>query len=619
MTSRSRAASILSAAVAGLVIATPSLASAAPMATGAPVAADGSDSSQAASSSAEITVGASHDYAFPDDTPAAMLTDADGSFHAQSAHALYAKDDPREWLFFKGTNIDDMTADKELNAAADPDDPTHRNDDTTVRCNQSPTGKEASKDPTGSYSQKNFCDLVGVWVDPDSGDWIGIVHNEFTGRPFGDGLHYDSLDYAVSTDSGKTWDIKDHIITSPYSTKRGDEKQFPEDTYNYGDGDPRLFVDTASGYFYVYYGSRVIGKQGKGGENVNLSHVARAPISKKMAPGSWAKFYDGSFSQKGLGGKESNLTPVTDRDAAGYTAPEDDYDPTTPGNTDAQVKAGELPGTSPLFVMNISYDAHLGLYIGQPEGATRPGPQEYYATDDLTSQKWHLLGTGDDQDWASWYRWMVDSKSLTSGNIIGKDFRSYCSISCTGESDGEYFDVSIDSEDETATEAQNLFSTKKAYTLSTGRSTALGQQKKGQAKVVGTAKRTDAGASWTITPTGDGAYTIANTRSGALLGVDSTRTKQRAWGTKVKATEAAGEKHGKRTDPSVGQQWWVVRDTDPATGERTGTYHLVNRYSGLVLDLEGSVTSATTDAADFHGSASTADEGQSLKIAVAKG
>jgi hypothetical protein len=269
--------------------------------------------------------------------------------------------------------------------------------------------------------------------------------------------------------------------------------------------------------------------------------------------------------------------------------------------------------------MNISYDAHLGLYIGQPEGATRPGPQEYYATDDLTSQKWHLIGTGVDQDWGSWYRWMVDSKSLTSGNIIGKDFRSYCSIECTDDSSGEYFDVSIDSEDEAATEAQNLFSTKKAYTLSTGKTTALAQPAKGKAKVVGTAQRADAGAAWKIAPTGDGAFTITNARSGKLLGVDSAKEKQRAWGTKVKATAAAGEKHGKRADASVGQQWWVVRDTDPATGKRTGTYHLMNRYSGLVLDLEGSATSATTDAADYHGSASAADEGQSLKIAVAKG
>ncbi|PWH06361.1 hypothetical protein DEO23_05125 [Brachybacterium endophyticum] len=597
------------------MIASPALATAAQapsvLPAGKPVATDSSDVS--------IDVGDVHDYPYPDDTPAAMFLDPDGNFHAQSAHALYAKDDPRKWSFFQGTDISDMTADKELNVAADPENPDHRNDDTTVRCDESPTGAEASEDPTGSYSQKNFCDLVGVWVDPDSGNWIGIVHNEFTGRPFGDGLHYDSLDYAVSTDSGHTWDIKDHIITSPYSTERGDDEQFPEDTYNYGDGDPRLFVDTASGYFYVYYGSRVIGKQGKGGSNVNLSHVARAPISKKMEPGSWTKFYDGSFSQKGLGGKESNLTPVTEKDSSGYTAPEDDYDPATPGNTDEQVKAGDLPGTSPVFVMNISYDAQLGQYIGQPEGATRPGPQEYYATDDLSSQKWHLIGTGDEQDWESWYRWLVDSNSLTSGNIVGKDFRSYCSIACADDSDGQYFDVSIDSENEAATEAQNLFSTKASYTISTGRHTALGQPKKGKAKVVGTAERTDAGASWKIASTGDGAYTVTNTRSGKLLGVDSTKTAQRAWGTKVRATEAAGERHGKRHDASVGQQWWVVRDTDAATGDRTGSYHLVNRYSGLVLDLGANVTSATTDAADYSGSASVADEGQSLGISRVRG
>ncbi|MES9392389.1 hypothetical protein ABEQ49_02485 [Cutibacterium acnes] len=109
------------------------------------------------------------------------------------------------------------------------------------------------------------------------------------------------------------------MLTSPWSTTRGDTDAFGQQTYNYGDGDPRLFVDQASGYFYVYYGSRVIPKKGAGGPNGGLSHVARAPMSGKMAPGTWHKWFGGAWSQPGIGGRESNLVPVTPDAPLGYT------------------------------------------------------------------------------------------------------------------------------------------------------------------------------------------------------------------------------------------------------------------------------------------------------------
>jgi len=111
------------------------------------------------------------------------------------------------------------------------------------------------------------------------------VHNEFTPQPFADGLHFDAIDHAISHDQGKTWSIHGHAITSPYSTYRTDTKAFPNQTYYYGDGDERLFVDYASGYFYVYYGSRVVPKGGVGGSSGALAHVARAPLAGKMATG----------------------------------------------------------------------------------------------------------------------------------------------------------------------------------------------------------------------------------------------------------------------------------------------------------------------------------------------
>ncbi|MFC8275485.1 hypothetical protein ACFUJR_23720 [Streptomyces sp. NPDC057271] len=316
------------------------------VAAGAPSAED----TPAAAATYTVTVGSKGSWTHPDDTPAAPYLDKDGTFYFQQAHALYGATQPRRWTFYTGTDFDTATRSSAISDAVDPANSNDRNNDTTWRCNNSATGLESTAPPAGSgYSQRNFCDLAGVWVDPDTGAWYGLVHNEFTPQPFGDGVHYDGIDSAVSTDQGRTWRITSHVITSPYSTKRGDTAAFPQQTYHYGDGDPHLFVDIASGYFYVYYGSRIVEKGG--GWKAFHAHVARAPISGKMAPGSWRKWYDGAWTEPGVGGRESNMVPVEASGSTGYTPVPDEYDPANAGTVSQQVAAGLMPPTSPLFVI----------------------------------------------------------------------------------------------------------------------------------------------------------------------------------------------------------------------------------------------------------------------------
>lgn len=519
---------------------------------GAPAVADDTDRP-----AYSVSVDGIGPWANPNDTPAFNFLDRDGSYHLQDANGSYAATDPRWWRFFTGTSIDDAAPDEAR---------TEANSDTTERCNNSPTGREATYAPTGSrYSQRNFCDLVGAWVDPDTGDWYGLVHNEFTPQPFGDRLHYDAIDYAVSHDRGLTWTIKDHAITSPYSTERGDTSAFPQQTYDYGDGDPRLFVDPASGYFYVFYGSRIVDKTGSW--KAFYEHVARAPIGTKMAKGSWQKWYDGHWSQPGIGGKESNMTPVTSESPTGYTAPEKEYDPANPGTSDEQIAAGTMPPTSPLFVMDVAYDAYLGLYIAEPQAVDQSGnaPQEIYATRDLATQKWFKLGDTGSYHTASWYRWFLDDANGTSQSVVGKKLRMYCSVACS-QSDGEYAKVTIGTSSPAAPVRSG-----RAYRVASARGQAL-------AESGGSATSRHGGDdAWTFTATGDGAYTVAD-RAGRLLGVDASTTSARAWGTRptLSAQPAGG--------PSVGQQWFVVPGSS-ADGHPTGTFRLVNRYSGLVLAL----------------------------------
>ncbi|BEJ11750.1 hypothetical protein CspHIS471_0202100 [Cutaneotrichosporon sp. HIS471] len=480
-----------------------------------------------------VTVGAvSSNWKTPDDTPASSYIDKDGAYYFQQAHALYGATHQRRWNFYAGTNIDDAK-NSPLSSAVNPSDSRDSNGDTTWRCNNSPTGKKATA-AAGSttYAQGNYCDLTAMWVDPDTGDWIGLVHNEFTPQPFGDGLHYDAIDYAVSRDQGRTWSIKAQVITSQYSTLRNDSAAFPQQTYHYGVGDPRILADPASGYFYVWYGSRIINK---GGSWVAFhEHVARAPMSGKMAPGTWNKYYAGAWNEPGLGGKESNLVPVQSDSETGYTAPDKEYKPTSPGQAAAQVVAGTCPPTSPLFVMDVSFSAHLGVYIGEPQAVVQTGkaPQEIYYTADLSTQKWRLLGTTGSYTTASWYRWFLDPVSRTQGAIVGRDLRAYCSFGCSGGRSSEYVDLSISGPAFNVIQAGNY-------------------------NVAGS-------GIYHADPTGDGAYIF--TKNGLALGIDSTKTATRAWG--AKPDNAA--------DKTVGRQWWIIKLAG-------GKFRLINRYSGLAL------------------------------------
>src|SRR6266508_691355 len=204
-----------------------------------------------------------------------------------------------------------------------------------------------------------------------------------------------------------------------------------------------------------------------------LAHVARAPMSSKMAAGSWRKWYNGTWTEPGVGGRESNMVPVTSANTNGYTPTSADYDPANTGTTDQQIASGELPSKSPLFVMNIAYDAYLGLYIGEPEVISGTAPQQFYVTDDLATQKWYLAGDSGSYKSGSWYR--------GNGRVLAQVSGSTATTSVAS----------------------------------------------------GTGSNLEA---WSFTGNGDGSYRITNASTGQALGVDSGTTSTRAWGAKPTVT-----------------------------------------------------------------------------------
>jgi hypothetical protein len=297
-------------------------------------------------------------------------------------------------------------------------------------------------------------------------------------------------------------------------------------------------------------------------------------MKDKFAVGSWQKWYDGQWAQPGVGGKESNIVPVSTY-ATGYTPSAKEYNPNTPGKAAAQIAAGTLPPTSPLFVMDVTWNAYLGLWIGEPQAVNQSGnaSQEFYATDDLTTQKWTLIGNTGSYTTASWYRWLLDPVSRTSSQIVGRDFRAYCSFGCSGGRSSEYVNIAIEGPKFSPVD------TSKVYYIQTG-SRALSLSGS-EATSSPTYQIT-----WTFESTGDGAYTI--TSSGKRLGVAG-----RQWGSALTATTATSG-----TAPTAQEQWWAIPIT--STGSKRSrrssepTFRLVNRYSGLVLALPGGQTKAET-------------------------
>ncbi len=118
-------------------------------------------------------------------------------------------------------------------------------------------------------------------------------NHEFAGQHYTTVPFYASIGLARSSDNGVTWTSTGQIISgmTPKPSTLPSRQAL-------GAGNPSVIV--AGGFIYVYF------------VDWNLTapdsiYVARATVSSDGAPGAWQKYYNGSFSQAGLGGLS---TPV---------------------------------------------------------------------------------------------------------------------------------------------------------------------------------------------------------------------------------------------------------------------------------------------------------------------
>jgi hypothetical protein len=180
--------------------------------------------------------------------------------------------------------------------------------------------------PAGAGTPAFDADYAGpgsVFPAANGTDLLMIYHAEnhlFSGVDYAGTPFYAGIGLARSSDGGLTWQRQGEIISGH------DPQQATQPPSGAGALTPSAIE--IGGYVYVCF--RELDLQ----SNVSGYALARAPISSDGAPGSWQKYYQGSFSSPGLGGAFTPLNIV--------------LDPTVPGDE-------RQP--------NISFNAYLNAFV----------------------------------------------------------------------------------------------------------------------------------------------------------------------------------------------------------------------------------------------------------------
>lgn len=144
--------------------------------------------------------------------------------------------------------------------------------------------------PAGSF------DDCGAWLVSayalTASHWIGWYHAEHSCN-YSQGITHKSMAFVESFDGGQTWEkpygVSDQIVTAP--------SQYATSTTLDHAGDGRVVMQ--GGYFYLLY---------LGGDY--QTYAARSALIDQGRPGTWWKYYQGAWTQPGIGGQQSPLSGV---------------------------------------------------------------------------------------------------------------------------------------------------------------------------------------------------------------------------------------------------------------------------------------------------------------------
>jgi hypothetical protein len=140
----------------------------------------------------------------------------------------------------------------------------------------------------------NTSDSCGQWivhVELEGKTLYGWNHNETACNYAKYGQTHTSMTMARSSDYGHTWSIEGPIITGTDP---------PHDSKMTGDSCGNI-IRGQDGYYYAY-----CSHNGAHSWDGGYGFAARAPISDP-GPGKWTKYFNGSWSEPGVGGKSSPI------------------------------------------------------------------------------------------------------------------------------------------------------------------------------------------------------------------------------------------------------------------------------------------------------------------------
>jgi hypothetical protein len=157
--------------------------------------------------------------------------------------------------------------------------------------------KVLEKGPAGAFDN-GYAGITAA-VRAPSGELLAFYHAEDQEQmaTVGNGIpgFYCSVALAVSPDDGRTFEKRGPILSG----------QLPKDPKGRGDqgvGEPWVFAVPKGEFLYAYYTAH----ERVDGRGVQIC-MARCPLAEALQPGAWKKFYEGGFTEPGLGGKD---TPV---------------------------------------------------------------------------------------------------------------------------------------------------------------------------------------------------------------------------------------------------------------------------------------------------------------------
>ena len=150
--------------------------------------------------------------------------------------------------------------------------------------------------PSGEGFDRDYAGPGSVIRASNGHDLLMFYHGEYQ---WPEGGYYATIGLARSSDEGQTWERLGPVIEGRLS------RPDPPPWYGaFGAGGPCALVDERDGFIYLYYldwGAPVYP------EEDTHTHVARAPISSDGLPGSWRKYFEGEFSEDGLGGNSDGV------------------------------------------------------------------------------------------------------------------------------------------------------------------------------------------------------------------------------------------------------------------------------------------------------------------------